>query len=315
MAKEFVVRSVATIVFVLIAATSLRVSTAEEDVEPLAEPEVAAPTDERMRQFEELVRDIEGRFGEQGSETGAAQVEEINDLETARVQIDMMQQTLVEVLAKQARTQSTLDDVTARNQALKGELADAETEMTRLGDRIMALESENDTLVDGASSDGLDALKQGAAEIEQTVYAETTAMAGKDVEADADDEAAETITGEVGLTEIHFNPGSAELTPGGQRKVRAAAEQIKSLNTDQIRVVGYSDTAGDATFNKHLSLLRADSIAAMLAEMGLERDTIEVIGSGEEGIPEPTEDGVAEPLNRCAGIFVVANMSAAAKTE
>ena len=314
MVRKFVVRSVAVIVFVSIAATSLRVSTAEEDVEPLAEPEAAAPTEERMRQFEALVREIEGRASEEGSETGGAQAGQINDLETARVQIDMMQQTLVEVLAKQARTQSTLDDVTARNQSLKADLADAETEMTRLGDRLMALESENETLVDGTSTDGLDALKQSATEIEQTAHAEPV-VASKDVDADADDEAAETITGEVGLTEIHFNPGSAELTPGGQRKVRAAAEQIKALDTDQIRVVGYSDTAGDATFNQKLSLRRADSIAAMLEEMGLERDTIEVIGSGEEGIPEPTEDGVAEPLNRCAGIFVVANMSAAAKTE
>jgi hypothetical protein len=32
-----------------------------------------------------------------------------------------------------------------------------------------------------------------------------------------------------------------------------------------------------------------------------------VIGRGEEGIPVPTYDQVAEPLNRCAGIFVVAD--------
>ena len=125
-----------------------------------------------------------------------------------------------------------------------------------------AVDPGTDELAATRESDGLDALKQGAAEIEQTAYAETTAMAGKDVEADVGDEAAETVTGEVGLTEIHFNPGSAELTPGGQRKVRAAAEQIKALDTDQIRVVGYSDTAGDATFNQKLSLRRADSIAA-----------------------------------------------------
>ena len=32
---------------------------------------------------------------------------------------------------------------------------------------------------------------------------------------------------------------------------------------------------------------------------------VEVVGSGEEGVPVPTPDGVPEPLNRSAGIFVV----------
>jgi hypothetical protein len=32
-----------------------------------------------------------------------------------------------------------------------------------------------------------------------------------------------------------------------------------------------------------------------------------VIGRGEEGTPVPTDDQVAEPLNRCASIYVVAD--------
>ena len=40
-------------------------------------------------------------------------------------------------------------------------------------------------------------------------------------------------------------------------------------------------------------------------DAGLPRDMVEVVGSGEEGLPVPTPDGVPEPLNRSAGIFVV----------
>jgi hypothetical protein len=32
---------------------------------------------------------------------------------------------------------------------------------------------------------------------------------------------------------------------------------------------------------------------------------VEVVGSGEDDIPVPTADGVPEPLNRSAGIFVL----------
>jgi hypothetical protein len=39
-------------------------------------------------------------------------------------------------------------------------------------------------------------------------------------------------------------------------------------------------------------------------------ELIEVEGNGEKGAPEPTEDQVSEPLNRCAGIFALADLPA-----
>ena len=47
------------------------------------------------------------------------------------------------------------------------------------------------------------------------------------------------------------------------------------------------------------------SVAAVLENAGFGRDMVAVVGSGEDGIPVPTPDGVPEPLNRSAGIFVV----------
>jgi outer membrane protein OmpA-like peptidoglycan-associated protein len=106
--------------------------------------------------------------------------------------------------------------------------------------------------------------------------------------------------------EVHFNPGSAELTPGGRSKTVQVAERIKSMEGGKIRIVGYTDTTGGGGYNKHLALMRADSIAGLLESLGVSRERVEVLGQGEEGIPVPTDDQVAEPLNRCAGIFVVA---------
>jgi outer membrane protein OmpA-like peptidoglycan-associated protein len=123
------------------------------------------------------------------------------------------------------------------------------------------------------------------------------------------DAAAAPAHGPIKVGEVHFNSGSAELTPGGARVARAAVARIRSMAPAKVRVVAFTDRAGDAAYNLVLSKERALSLAAMLERVGLPRDMVEVVGNGEDDVPEPTADGVAEPLNRCAGIFVVADNS------
>jgi outer membrane protein OmpA-like peptidoglycan-associated protein len=107
------------------------------------------------------------------------------------------------------------------------------------------------------------------------------------------------------VAEVHFNSGSAELTPGAERTTLDALERIRSLAPAKVRVVAFTDRVGDSAYNLVLSRERALSVAAVLERTGLPRDMVEVVGSGEEGVPVPTSDGVPEPLNRSAGIFVV----------
>ena len=112
------------------------------------------------------------------------------------------------------------------------------------------------------------------------------------------------------LGEIHFDPASATLTPGGERRTLEAADRIQALGAANVRVSGYSDTQGSATYNMHLSLQRARSIADVLASVGVPATIIEVKGHGEDGAPEPTGDQVSEPLNRSAGIFAMVDVPA-----
>jgi outer membrane protein OmpA-like peptidoglycan-associated protein len=108
---------------------------------------------------------------------------------------------------------------------------------------------------------------------------------------------------EVGL--VYFDSGSASLSPGGERKALEAADRIRAMEAARVRVVGYADTMGEAGYNRDLSTDRARSIATVLELAGLPGDSVEVVGSGEDGIPVPTSDQVSEPLNRIATIFVV----------
>lgn len=107
------------------------------------------------------------------------------------------------------------------------------------------------------------------------------------------------------IAEVHFDSGSAQLTPGGEGRTLDAIEQIRSMTPAKVRVVAFTDRVGDSAYNLVLSKERALSVAAVLENAGFSRDMVEVVGSGEEGVPVPTPDGVPEPLNRSAGIYVV----------
>lgn len=103
---------------------------------------------------------------------------------------------------------------------------------------------------------------------------------------------------------IHFETASADLTPGGKERVRAAAAALTGVPIAGVDVVGYTDTVGSREANHRLATRRADSVAVALAEAGLSRELIIASGLGEEGAPVATARGVSEPLNRSVEIVV-----------
>ena len=107
------------------------------------------------------------------------------------------------------------------------------------------------------------------------------------------------------LTLVHFDLGSAELTPGAMRRAKEAAGWIKQLGgDDKIRVIGATDTIGTRENNLALAERRAQSLLKVFADEGIDPDRIEVISMGEAGGSERIADQTAEPLNRCVGVFI-----------
>lgn len=106
------------------------------------------------------------------------------------------------------------------------------------------------------------------------------------------------------LAEVHFDDASAQITFVGQQKIQEAIEAIKDQKPVEIRVFGFTDTAGDPASNMAISKARADSVAAIIKAAGLDIPLV-VEGRGEGAGPYQTPDGVSEPLNRCVGIIAV----------
>jgi outer membrane protein OmpA-like peptidoglycan-associated protein len=169
--------------------------------------------------------------------------------------------------------------------------------------------------IDEAVTDHETRLKQVAEEMREARVSAPVTMGGSSAQADssrseiatvefAGDKAAQSAVGQR-LELVHFIQDSSQLTPGAERRAIDAARLILVNQPSKIRVSGYSDTMGDPDYNMELSEQRAQAVADSLIAAGVDADRIEVLAFGESVLPEPTDDNVNEPLNRCVSITAI----------
>jgi outer membrane protein OmpA-like peptidoglycan-associated protein len=264
---------------------------------PTVEPDAGAISEPLRQDFDALISEIEARQPAQDppppTAAGAGTTED--QLNAARIQIGILQQAVIAALAARAEAEAELEalwrDSRADIDALKAQ-GEGARPASAPGSKLAGAKGE------------------AAGDVRAAAFQPAHAAAAEDPAQDPAGIAPAAGPREIMLNEIHFNPGSATLTPGGERKTLEAAEKIRSLGASNVRVSGYTDTQGPAAYNMHLSLQRARSIAELLHSVGVSAEILEVEGHGEDGAPEPTADQVSEPLNRCAGIFAMVDLPA-----
>jgi outer membrane protein OmpA-like peptidoglycan-associated protein len=292
-----------------------------------------AESDALADRLDALVEQTAARVGKQGagdSEPGSEVRALREQLEAAEAQITLLKNVVIQAL----RAQSAAEEALRRQQAAGDSASAPEVardpvgapyltladQLEALTDTVQRLRAEVDALRGRAPSEPMaqrearpptrDSSSSGPAQgalsapaEEQDAMLADSGMGGR-YEPLNEDESPPSGDA-IKVAEVHFNSGSAQLTPGGERRTLEAVERIRSMGAAKVRVVAFADRVGGSAYNRVLSQERALSIAAVLESVGLGRDMVEVVGSGEDGIPQPTADGVPEPLNRCAGIFVV----------
>jgi outer membrane protein OmpA-like peptidoglycan-associated protein len=100
---------------------------------------------------------------------------------------------------------------------------------------------------------------------------------------------------------VQFANGSAQLTPQAVQILdnlgRALSNQ--TLVGYRFRIEGHTDTVGSLEYNNALSDLRADAVVDYLANnFRVDRNRVETIGMGKDGLLIPTSDQTPEPRNR-----------------
>jgi outer membrane protein OmpA-like peptidoglycan-associated protein len=312
------------------------VQAADANPAEAADPQAQGLAD-RLDALVEQAAERVGRHGAESGEPGAEVIALREQLEAAQTQIALLKNVVIQAL----RAQTAAEEALRREQAKGQPPPDPEVARSPVAapDRMLAdqlealtatverLRTEVDLLRGRTPSEGAeqdagslrrDPESTGMAEAPEAPAEEDAMLPGSGMGGQYEpllenepswprgSDVAALAPGEpIKITEVHFNSGSAGLTPGGERKTLEALERIRSMEPANVRVVAFADRVGDPAHNRVLSQERALSVAAVLESVGLPRATVEVVGRGEEGIPEPTADGVAEPLNRCAEIFVV----------
>ena len=122
-----------------------------------------------------------------------------------------------------------------------------------------------------------------------------TALAGPAFAADGDSEK---------TFQVFFAIDSAELDAEANREIGKAADEWERAGSEQISVIGHSDTSGAADYNLRLSQRRAAAVEDALAGEGVPASRMRTEARGQDGLLVPTSDGVLEEANRRVEIVV-----------
>lgn len=102
-----------------------------------------------------------------------------------------------------------------------------------------------------------------------------------------------------------FARNSSAVASSALRTVDALADVLRHYDRTLIEVNGYTDTTGKDTYNLKLSQRRAEAVADVLVDDGINPARISPRGFGETQLRIPTGDNVDEPRNRRVEIRIV----------
>ena len=98
--------------------------------------------------------------------------------------------------------------------------------------------------------------------------------------------------------ELSFHKNSIDLKKEAYPILRDVKDYIEK-NDFLVSIIGYTDTSGMASYNKRLSLRRAEIVSSKLIELGLSKDRIVgIIGRGENNPAENNDTGEGRGKNR-----------------
>lgn len=99
---------------------------------------------------------------------------------------------------------------------------------------------------------------------------------------------------------VFFDRNSVEISERGRQLIAEAARTLGPLHrgTTRIEMGAHADRSGPSAYNRRLSRLRAEVVAAELMRHGVRAEQITFRAFGEARPLVPTRDGVAEPQNR-----------------
>jgi outer membrane protein OmpA-like peptidoglycan-associated protein len=102
---------------------------------------------------------------------------------------------------------------------------------------------------------------------------------------------------------VYFDTDQSALTAEARSTVAQAASSFKAGGR-AVAVSGHTDTTGPADYNLALSQRRAAAVKAELTGDGVPAGAVAALGYGEQNLPIPTAQNVADRRNRSVDIVI-----------
>jgi outer membrane protein OmpA-like peptidoglycan-associated protein len=103
---------------------------------------------------------------------------------------------------------------------------------------------------------------------------------------------------------LYFAQGSTKLTAQSTETLPAIMESVRQRNSQDISVIGHSDTAGNPKYNLQLSIQRASKVRRLLVQHGVNKRYIKSTSHGEANLLIKTADNVSEARNRRVEVVI-----------
>jgi chemotaxis protein MotB len=230
-----------------------------------------------------------------------------HELDESKQESDRLEQEISKLKLAAHNSASTLDEQTALNQELRGQLG-------RLGKNVDQLLADKDAL-DKSLADTrqrLEDLRRAeTAAVAQATVLRDVALKLKPL-TDTAEVRVELRDGQVmvGLpSDGLFDAGRAELGAGGKSALRKVAKALRSLGDRQFQVAGHTDSVPlhNARFasNWELSAARAMAVLQFFVEEGIAPQMLSAAGYGQFSPVAPNEAAVDRAKNRRIEIKVV----------
>lgn len=106
---------------------------------------------------------------------------------------------------------------------------------------------------------------------------------------------------------ILFDFNSAELKAGSRASLQKMADVFKKYDKTDMTVTGHTDNVGSADYNLRLSEKRARAVANHLAQLGVARERMRIMGFGFERPVADNDSAEGRAQNRRVEIHIVPN--------
>ncbi|WP_353191030.1 OmpA family protein [Pandoraea pnomenusa] len=110
---------------------------------------------------------------------------------------------------------------------------------------------------------------------------------------------------EFGLSDtVLFDTDKFVLRDAARQTVMRIGATLARVGLDSVRVYGYTDAVGSDTYNEQLSARRADAVASVLVDAGLQRAGIQTIGAGKRNPVGDNSTPAGRAQNRRVAIVI-----------